>query len=61
VVQKTSRVRLAGELAPWLAQAESAAQSGDAAVRALLRQWVPEFAARSAEVPTYTDEHAPQR
>ena len=50
-----------GDVMQWLGHAESAAQAGDAAVRALLRQWVPEFVARSGEVPAYTGPHAPER
>ena len=49
------------DLMRWLREAESAAQAGDAAVRALLRRWVPEFVAQGAQVPTYTDGHAPER
>ena len=48
-----------GDVMQWLREAESAAQAGDAAVRAHLRQWVPEFVARGGEAPTYTDGHAP--
>ena len=48
-----------GRLVEWLAGVEAAARAGDAAVRAHLRQLVPEFVPRADHADPYTDQHAP--
>ncbi len=47
-----------GDVLDWLRQAEAAARDGDAAVRAHLRQLVPEFSALAGNAAAYTDPRA---